>query len=81
MQQKKHSALESATNVLAGYGVAIASQVIIFPWFGIHVPLRTNLWIGAWFTVISLGRSYCLRRIFTRLTENHQPSTTPERSN
>jgi len=69
MQQRKHSALESAINVLAGYGVAIASQVVIFPWFGIHVSIRTNLWIGAWFTVISLIRSYFLRRIFTHLTE------------
>lgn len=69
MQQKKHSVLESLTNVGAGYGVAIISQVIIFPWFGIQVPLRTNLWIGAWFTLISLVRSYVLRRIFTHVTE------------
>jgi len=69
MQQRRHSALESITNVLAGYGVAIASQVLIFPWFGIHVSIRTNLWIGAWFTIISLIRSYILRRIFTNLTE------------
>ena len=69
MQLKRHSALESITNVLAGYGGAIASQVLIFPWFGIHVSIRTNLWIGAWFTLISLVRSYFLRRIFTHLTE------------
>jgi len=69
MQQKRHSAMESVVNVLAGYGVAIASQVLIFPWFGIHVSIRTNLWIGAWFTLISLVRSYFLRRIFTHLTE------------
>jgi hypothetical protein len=38
--------------------------VVIFPWFGIHIPLSTNFKIGAWFTLISLVRSYVLRRVF-----------------
>jgi hypothetical protein len=55
--------------VAVGYGIALLSQIIIFPFFDIHVSLKSNIWIGIWFTVISLARSYCLRRIFTRLTE------------
>lgn len=69
MQLKKHSLFESITNVLIGYGVALLSQIIIFPFFGIIIPLKTNIWIGFWFTVISIIRSYVLRRIFTHLTE------------
>lgn len=69
MQLKRHSALESITNVAVGYGVAVGSQIIIFPFFGLHVPLSDNFIIGIWFTVISLCRSYVLRRIFTRWTE------------
>ena len=68
MQTKKHSLLESCTNILIGYAVAISSQVIIFPWFDIDIPLSDNLIIGFYFTIISLGRSYVLRRYFNRKT-------------
>ena len=65
MQQTRlGSLIESLVNILVGYGVALASQIITFPFFGINVPLETNLWIGAWFTVISLVRSYVIRRFF-----------------
>lgn len=60
------SAVESITNIAIGYGVALASQLAIFPLYGINVPLSTNIWIGAWFTAISLVRSYCVRRLFNR---------------
>ena len=63
-QTKLESLFESIINIVIGYGVAIASQVLVFPMFGIHVPLSTNLWIGAWFTLISLVRSYVIRRWF-----------------
>lgn len=66
IQSKRQSLLESCTNVSVGYLVAVASQVAIFPLFGIYVPLRSNLFIGLWFTGISLVRSYALRRFFNR---------------
>lgn len=65
MQQTRTSSLiESLINTLIGYGVALASQILIFPLFEMHVALSTNLWIGAWFTGISLVRSYIIRRWF-----------------
>jgi len=69
MQKRTHSAIESCVNVAVGYGVALLSQIIVFPFFGIHVSLRDNIHIGVWFTVISIIRSYLLRRVFTRWTE------------
>ena len=63
-QSKTESFIESVVNILIGYGVALLSQIVVFPLFGIHVPLSTNMWIGAWFTVISLARSYVIRRFF-----------------
>ena len=69
MQTKTHSLIESLTNVAVGYLVAVASQLVIFPMFGIHVPLRSNMAIGLWFTGISIVRSYALRRWFTHRTE------------
>ena len=64
MQSRIESLIESCTNVLIGYVVAVLSQLLIFPFFNIHVPLTSNLAIGLWFTVISLLRSYILRRYF-----------------
>ena len=63
-QTKLGSLIESMMNIAIGYGVALMSQIIIFPLFGIVVSLSTNLWIGAWFTLISLVRSYVIRRWF-----------------
>ena len=62
MQTRTHSLAESLSNVAIGYFVALASQLVIFPIFDIHVPLRSNVMIGIYFTVISIVRSYCLRR-------------------
>jgi hypothetical protein len=67
MQTKTQSMVEACANVLVGYLVALASQLLVFPLFGIHVPLSSNLAIGAWFTAISLVRSYVLRRWFNGL--------------
>ena len=69
MQSRRHSFVESVTNVAIGYGVALASQLAIFPVFEIHVPLSDNLLFGAWFTLVSIARSYMVRRWFTRRTE------------
>ena len=63
-QRKAHSALEAVVNVVVGYGIAVAAQIMVFPWFGLHASLQDNLVIGALFTVISLARSYLLRRLF-----------------
>ena len=64
MQSRLGSLIESGINILIGYFVALVSQIILFPFFGIHIDLKTNLWIGAWFTLISLVRSYVIRRWF-----------------
>ena len=63
-QTRIESLLESAINIVIGYVVALISQLIIFPLFGINVSLSTNLIIGFWFTLISLIRSYVIRRWF-----------------
>jgi hypothetical protein len=63
-QTKAESLLESIVNIFIGYFVALISQILIFPFFDINISLSTNLWIGAWFTVISLVRSYVIRRWF-----------------
>ncbi|WP_067177011.1 hypothetical protein [Sulfurospirillum sp. UCH001] len=66
MQTKTHSLMESLSNVIIGYVVAFLSQIIIFPMFDIYVALIDNLMIGLWFTVISILRSYVVRRYFNK---------------
>ena len=70
MQLKRHSLLESVMNVAVGYGIALLSQIILYPIYNIHVSISTNIYLGLWFTVISIIRSYVLRQIFTKRTEH-----------
>lgn len=70
-QSRAMSFVESCINVLVGYGVAVLAQVAIFPVFGIRVSLADNLLIGAFFTVVSIGRSYVLRRLFNAIAARH----------
>mgnify|MGYP007100215596 CR=1 FL=1 len=67
IQTRAMSAVESVANVVIGYGVALTTQVIVFGSLGLSVSLEQNLWIGAVFTVVSLVRSYVVRRLFNRL--------------
>ena len=64
MQTRTQSLIESAANIAIGYLVALVSQWLVFPMFGIRVSVAENIQIGLWFTVISLARSYALRRWF-----------------
>lgn len=66
-QSRRLSLVGAITNVAVGYVLAVITQIVVFPWFGIHPSLGENLAIGSIFTGISLLRSYALRRLFERL--------------
>ena len=63
-QTRTMSLIEAFTNVIVGYGVAVITQILIFPIFGLHTTLAQNLKMGAVFTVVSIARSFALRRVF-----------------
>ena len=65
-QSRLMSMVESVANVVVGYGVAVVTQILIFPIFGLHTTLTQNLKMGVVFTIVSIGRSYALRRLFER---------------
>jgi acetyltransferase-like isoleucine patch superfamily enzyme len=67
MQSKRNSAFEAATNVFIGYLVSVLANVLILPLFGYNVTIGDSFAIGLAFTIVSLVRSYVLRRIFNRL--------------
>ena len=59
--------VEAVANVVVGYVLAIATQLAVFPLFGIAAALSEHLAIGLAFVAMSLARSYALRRLFERL--------------
>jgi len=63
-QSRLMSLVESVANVVVGYGVAVLTQILIFPIFGLHTTLAQNLKMGAIFTIVSIARSFALRRVF-----------------
>ena len=63
-QSRTMSLVEATANVVVGYVLAIATQMVVFPWFGIKTGLAEHMGIGAVFVGGSLARSYLLRRLF-----------------
>lgn len=66
-QSRRMSLVEAAANVVIGYGLAVATQVMVFPLFGIHITMTDDLAIGAVFAAVSLLRGFVLRRVFERI--------------
>jgi hypothetical protein len=69
MQSRVMSVVESVSNVAVGYVVAVMTQIAVFPFFALQTSFRQNLLIGVIFTLVSLVRSYALRRFFDRLNQ------------
>ncbi|TXH11074.1 MAG: hypothetical protein E6R02_06545 [Gammaproteobacteria bacterium] len=63
-QSCRMSLIEAITNVAVGYVLAVATQIIVFPWFSLHPSIGQSLALGGVFIGISLLRSYALRRLF-----------------
>ena len=69
-QSRLMSFCEAIANVAVGYGVAVLTQILIFPMFGLHTTLAQNLQMGLLFTGVSLIRSFLLRRVFEAMRVN-----------
>lgn len=63
-QSRRMSLVEAITNVVVGYVLAIITQIVVFPWFGLEATLGEHMAIGMAFVAVSLARSYLLRRLF-----------------
>jgi hypothetical protein len=65
MQQTRlGSFIEAWINVLIGFGINFIANLVILPMFGFHITLMDNLYIGILYTIISVVRSYAIRRWF-----------------
>lgn len=61
------SMVESVANVSIGFGVALGTQILVFPLFGIEIGPAPHLALSGIFTVVSLIRSYTIRRLFEHI--------------
>jgi len=63
-QNKKWTGFESLVNTIAGITVSFFTQILIFPFFGINIPVKTNFSICAIFFCVSLVKNFIVRRVF-----------------
>lgn len=66
-QSKRMSLLESAINIVVGFGISLGAQMIFLPMLGVPISHTQNIVFACIMTVISLARSYLLRRLFETL--------------
>lgn len=65
MQSRLSSFIEAWTNVFIGFWINFTMNFLILPIVGLPMPsLSQNLGIGALFTLVSVARSYAVRRWF-----------------
>ena len=74
MQSRLMSMVEAIVNVLVGFWVAVLSQMLVFPLFDLQASFSQNIGMGLIFTVVSLLRSYLLRRFFNALQRPERPA-------
>ena len=63
-QTKLGSFYEACINVLIGFSINYCANLLILPLFGFHITLSENFFMGLLYTVISVIRSYVVRRWF-----------------
>lgn len=65
IQSRLGSFYESLFNIIIGFAINFFANLVLIPFF-LHaeVPLLANWWMGCAYTVISLVRSYVIRRWF-----------------
>ena len=66
MQSKLESLYEAVINTFIGFVIAFISQLIIFPIVGIDVTLGRNFILTVLFTLVSIIRTYIIRRYFNK---------------
>lgn len=64
-QTKLGSFIEAWVNVFIGFWINFAANLVILPMFGFEgLTMATNFYIGLAYTVVSVARSYVIRRWF-----------------
>ena len=68
-QSRIDSLMEAFTNVFIGFAINFVANWLILPWFfGIEADVASFATLGAIYTIISIARSYIIRRAFNGQT-------------
>lgn len=63
-QSRLSSFIEAWFNVAIGFAINFIANLTILPLIGFHISVGQNLFIGVLYTLISVVRSYTIRRWF-----------------
>lgn len=63
-QTRLGSLYEACFNVVIGFSINYIANLLIFPLFGFHITPSADLAMGLLYTVISVVRSFVIRRFF-----------------
>ena len=66
MQSRLASLIESLTNVAIGMVVSFFGQIVVSHWYNLPLSFGQNMQIVLFFTVLSVLRSYVIRRWYNR---------------
>lgn len=69
-QSRLQSAVETVTSVALGFLLSLGLQVLLMRLYGITTDISRDAQIVLCFTVLSLLRTYFLRRFFNRFTNS-----------
>lgn len=61
-QSRLASLIEAVANTLIGFCISVSAQWGLFHLYGIKATPSQFIWLSIWMTVLSVVRSYCLRR-------------------
>jgi len=64
MQTKRGSLIETISNIVIGLWVSLILNAILFPLLGFNLSHKQNITLTLIYTVVSIVRSYSLRRLF-----------------
>ncbi len=71
MQSRLASFIEALTNVAIGMVVSFFGQIVVSHWYNLPLNVTQNMQIVLFFTVLSVARSYCIRRWYNRRVRVH----------
>ena len=66
MQSKLDSLIEAVLSTFLGFVISFISQLVFFPIVGIEVTLAQNFILTVLFTLVSIIRTYIVRRYFNK---------------
>lgn len=66
-QSRLGSVVEITCNYILGFVIAWAASLLFFRVSGIHASVADSFWMTVFMTVVSMCRSYVVRRLFNHL--------------